>query len=75
MGWVNSPDFFCSASETVADNANTYVVDPTSPFEIHPPIAEEYCTSAAPQLSPNRLKCINVYMDDLLCAAQGDSAQ
>ena len=32
--WFNSPDFFCSASDTVADNANAYALDLTSPFFI-----------------------------------------
>ena len=34
MGWVNSTDIFCAASQTVADVANGYFLDPTSYFEI-----------------------------------------
>ena len=37
MGWVNSPDMFCASSETVADMANGYILDPTSAFQIYPP--------------------------------------
>ena len=42
MGWVNRPDMLCAASETVADVANGYLLDPTSAFEIYPPTAGTY---------------------------------
>ena len=32
MGWVNSPDMFCTASDRVTDMANGYILDPTSAF-------------------------------------------
>ena len=34
IGWVNSPDMFCTASETVSDVANGYLLNPTSAFTI-----------------------------------------
>ena len=49
MGLVKSPDFFCSTFRNVADNANAYVLVPTSPSAIYPPTAEAYHTYAAPQ--------------------------
>ena len=36
MGWVNFLYFFCFVSNTVTDNVNAYVLDPTSPFAIYP---------------------------------------
>ena len=36
MGWVKLPDFFCSESKTVADNANGYALDPSSAFSVYP---------------------------------------
>ena len=53
MGWVNSPEFFFSASKTVVDNTNAYMSDLTSTFTIYPPTAEAYHTSAAPTASSN----------------------
>ena len=75
MGWVNSPDLFFPASDTIVDNTNAYALDPTFTFAIYPPTAEVYHTSAAPPASPNRLQYANVYMDDLLCADKGGAAQ
>ena len=37
MGWMNSPDLFCSTSETVTNNANSYALDPYSAFTFYPP--------------------------------------
>ena len=34
MGWVNYPDFFFSAFKTVVDNANAYMLDLNSIFNI-----------------------------------------
>ena len=39
IGQVNPPYMFCEASETVVDVSNGYLLDPTSAFEIYPPIA------------------------------------
>ena len=57
------------------DNAYVYTLDPTSPFAIYLPTAEAYHTSAALLASPYRIQYVGVYMDDLICAAQGDSVQ
>ena len=75
MGWVNSPDMFCAASETVADMANGYILDPTSAFVIYPPTVNTYSTTPAPTASSARLQCTEVYMDDLLSATQEDRTQ
>ena len=75
MGWVNSPYFFCSASETITDNANAYVLDLISPFVIYPPADKAYHTYAAPQTPPYQLQYIDIYMEDMLCAAQGYAYQ
>ena len=37
MGWVSSPKFFFSASETVANKTNSYALDPASTFMVYPP--------------------------------------
>ena len=56
MGWVNSPDMFCAASETVADMENWYILDPTSAFLIYLPTATTYSTTPAPTVSSARLQ-------------------
>ena len=75
MGWVNSPDMFCVASETVVDMTNGYILEPTSAFLIYPPTATKYSTAPSPTVSSARLQCTEVYMDDLLSATQGDRTQ
>ena len=75
MGWVNSPDMFCAASETVADMANGCILDPTSAFVIYPPTVNEYSTMPSPTASSARLQCTEVYMDDLLSATQWNRTQ
>ena len=37
MGWVNPPDLLCSALDIVADNAKSYLLDPSSSFAVYPP--------------------------------------
>ena len=69
---MNSPKFFCDTSETVTNNANNYALDPTSTFVVYPPTAMVYKTSYGATTSPNRLQYVDVYMDDILCDAQGD---
>ena len=66
---------FCAASETVADMANGYILDPTSAFVIYPPTANTYSTTPAPMVSSARLQCTEVYMDELLYATQGYRTQ
>ena len=68
MGWVNSPDMFCAASETFADVANGYLIDPTSAFEIYPPTAGTYYLDPSPTASSARLQYLDVYMDNFNCA-------
>ena len=75
MGWINSPDIFCAASETVAYMANGYILDPTSAFQIYPPAANKYYTEPAPIESSARLQCTEVYMDDLMSSTQVDMKQ
>ena len=75
MGWVNSPDMFCAASETVADVANGYLLDPTLAFDIYPTTEGAYCLATLPTSSSARLQYVDVYMNDLNCATQGDVGQ
>ena len=75
MGWVNSPDMFCAASETVADIANGYILDTTSAFLIYPPTANTYTMAPDPTTSSARLQCKEVYMDALLSTTLGDMKQ
>ena len=72
MGWVISPDMFCAALETVADVANGYLIDPTYAFKIYPPTAGTYSLAPYPTDSAARLQYMDVYMDDLNYATQGD---
>ena len=75
MGWVNSPYFFCSAYKTVIDDTNIYALDPDSTFVVYTPTDGTYKTSNGKTASTKRLQYVDIYMDDLLCAAQGDPAQ
>ena len=75
MGWVNSPDMFCAASETVVDMANKYILDPMSAFVIYPPTVNAYSTTPAPTVSSARLQCKEVYMDDPISTTQVDRMQ
>ena len=75
MSWVNSPDMFCAASEIVADVSNGYLIDPTSAFTIYPPTAGTYSLAPSLTASAARIQYLDVYMDDLNCATQGDVGQ
>ena len=75
MGWVNSPPFFCAASETAADLANVYLHDGTTTFVEYAPTKGAYSTSPSPTASAKRLQAVEVYMDDLMGATQGDPTQ
>ena len=75
MGWVNSPELFCSTSETVANNSDGYALDPSPYFFVYPPTAGAYKTADADTASSGRLQYVDVYIDDLLCFAQGDPTQ
>jgi len=75
MGWVNSPDYLCSASETVADITNRYLLDPSSTFTVYPPTSSSYHTTTSSTASSSRLQYVDIYTDDLLCLVQGDPLQ
>ena len=75
MGWVNSPPFFCAASETAADLANSYIRDPTTPWSPYGPTRDVYSTTPSPPASSDRLQKVEVYMDDFMGMTQGGSAQ
>ena len=75
MGWINSPDFLCAASETVTDNENLYALDPDSTFMVYYPTAGAHTTADGATASPDRLQYVDAYMDDLLCSAQGYPTQ
>ena len=47
MGWVSSPPFFYATSETVADLANTYMIDHRSPTPEYGPTLRTYLTVAS----------------------------
>ena len=36
IGWVNSLEFFCAASETVTDNMNVFALEPNYTFVVYP---------------------------------------
>ena len=75
MGWVNSPDLFCSTSETVADIANQLINQPDTPTSSYGPTHNLYHTISSPTASPSRLQHADVYVDDINCVAQGDALQ
>ena len=75
MGWVNSTDLLFSASKTAADNVNSYVLDLTSPFANLPSNSQGLPHFFRPPASPGWLQDIDVYMDNLLPPAQGNTAQ
>ena len=75
MGWVSSPDLFCATSETTADIANAYCLDPSTPFCQYAPTKGVYHTTDSPPASPSRLQHTDVYMDDFISLTQGDPSQ
>ena len=74
-GDSNSPNFFCTTSETVANNSNGYNLDPAPTFVAYLPTAGAYKTANSATASPNRPQYVDVYMNDLLCDAQEDPTQ
>ena len=48
MGWVTSPPFFCTASDTAADLANVYMADHRSPTPEYGPTLGTYSTPPPP---------------------------
>ena len=75
MVWVISLDFFYYVLETIVECVNGYALYLSSSVAIYSPTAGSYKTSEAPTASPGRLKYVDIYMNDLLCAAQGEPAQ
>ena len=75
MGWVNSPPYFCAASETAADLANTYLAKPQTPWRPYAPTKYIYATTPNNTASANRLQKVEVYMDYFMGMTQGDSDQ
>ena len=75
MGWLNSPEMFFAALETVAEVTDVYLLNPTSAFEIYPPMAGTYSLASSLTTSTYRLQYVDVYMDDLNCASQGNVDQ
>ena len=71
MGWVSSPDLFCTASETATDVINLYITEPTTPYVLYFPSTGLYSVYPVEAASPARLQKVNVYMDDLNCITQG----
>ena len=75
MGWINSPELFYDASKTVSDNMNIYALDPKFTFTVYPPTNRTYKNASGATTSIDCLKYVDVYMGDLICAAQGDPTQ
>ncbi len=73
MGWIESPPFFCTASETGRDVAEDYVETPIGSRPMHK--FEEYSKgdpayNSLPQQSIGRLQyMIEVYVDDFISLA------
>ena len=89
MGWVESPPFFCIATETAADLANARRHRPTAPahrleaIADTPPEAPPVYKGPPPvALSPSSLQPLtqpvrffDVYVDDFLALGQGTPSQ
>ena len=75
MGWVNSPDLFCSTSETVADIANQLFTQLHTLVPSYGPTRDLYHMISSPIASPSRLQHADVYVDDIKCVTQGDALQ
>lgn len=75
MGWVESPGFFCAASETARDVADTYVRTPVGSLDSHK-FLHLTQTSAYPNVGdipPDRLSFLKYYLgvfvDDFISLA------
>ena len=88
MGWTESPPYFCAATETIADLANERLQDPTelAPHRLEtlayttPPDYVETSAAVVSALYPRAyqtgpLRYVDVYIDDLIGASQGDPLQ
>ena len=65
----------CASLETVAYFDNGYLLNPTSAFETYPPTAGTYSLAPSPTASATRIQYVDVYMENLNCATQGDVEQ
>ena len=72
MGWVESPNFFCTFSETLTDFANTSRSHPMAIYQNYLPPPPRTHTPT-PKHTKNILTDINCYMDDIISAVQGGS--
>ena len=75
MGWVNYPDMFCAALETVAGIDNGYLLNPTLAFEIYPAIAGTYSLATSLTSSTARIQYVDVYIDNLNYTTEGNVGQ
>jgi hypothetical protein len=71
MGWVESPAYFCTASETARDVATRYIESPLSSMNDHKFIEHAMHSTDTAQLlaetTTNELKYfVEVYMDDFI---------
>ena len=88
MGWTKSPPFFCAATETIADLANTalqqdmklsehpleeYTIGQDAPSDKWQPLPEEH--SARRAWAEALQQFVDVYLDDLLGLTQGSPEQ
>ena len=79
MGWIESPPFFCSASETARDVAAQYSELPLTTLAPHPLLHHTRGSVMAAHLPPktdnNFAYLIEVYMDDFIGVAIPTSRQ
>ena len=75
MGWVNSPDLFCTTSKTVIDKANAALSSGLKLDTPYLPMDGLYHLPPSPSVCPTRLQYIYVYMDNINCLTQEDQSQ
>ena len=72
MGWSESPPFFCAATETARDIAQSVLMrahPPAHPLE-HVMLNHQQPTQYAPQFDPTACTLIEVYIDDFILITQ-----
>ena len=72
MVLVNSPPLFCTASETAVYLDNTYLENPETPWRYYAPIKEIYVNAPNDTTSANRLRKVQLYMDNFMGMTQQD---
>ena len=83
MGWIESPAYFCAASETARDAAQNYAETPLGSIPVHPFIKETQTSPSFQRLPPTDTTwptdplayLIEVYMDNFIGLAQARSAE